>query len=163
MQSPPGIKGSPERSPERRPQRPVGPMWLEQNLDGDHSPGGRPKALPACWALGSGPGSPLPVGTARHPISSSCHPTALSPWSCPEILTVQIPMAASLPGCLWMVPQAPGAPLSPPHLPIPALPPPFMASEDTMCHGFRATETKAHCPKRHSEPQRPSLEVTHPD
>lgn len=55
-----------------------------------------------------------------------------------------------------------------PLLPIPALTPltpHSMASEDTTCHGFRATETKAHHPKGHFEPQgsRGSPEVTNPE
>lgn len=155
-----GIKGSSGRSPEPRPQRPVWPTLLEENLDGNHSPG-----FSRLQSSGMRPGK-TPARQHRSapqffllPPHGGCLPGAAQGF-----LQFKSPLQCPCLGVYGWSPR-PRGPLSPPHLPIPPLPPHFMASKDTTCHGFRATETKAHHPKRHAEPQsgRGSLEVTHPD
>lgn len=69
---------------------------------------------------GHGPGSPLPLGSGQcsaPPFFPSGHPTAAVSLELPSGFYSSIPQ----PECPWMVPRPPGL-LSPPHLPMPALP-----------------------------------------
>lgn len=140
--------GSQGRSPQRGPQRPAWPTLLEGNLDGQPQPPWM-LLLPAeLW--GHGPGSPLPLGSVQHPLSSLLATLQrLSPWSCCRDFTVQTP---SLSVCGWSPGLRGSSPLH--TCPCQLFPPPPVASGDTTNHGFRAAEAKAHHP---SHPRSPGV------
>lgn len=108
LQPPQGTKGLQESSPEQGP--PLARCCRPGQACGP-GVGLHERAAPQCSCLlSSGPRSRQPPpykGYSAPHFPTSCLPAAAIHWD----FTIWIPIAASRPGCLWVVPKGSGAPL----------------------------------------------------